>query len=262
MQKRTNKVSFFLVCPFSVVHKGFRKKRERGERMRSKAIMKISVDILMTLGLLFVSGYQLWGETAHEWVGAGLFVLFIVHHLLNLNWHKNLFHARYTPMRIFQLIVDLLVLGGMLIQMYSGIVLSRYVFDFLSIQKGLASARRLHILGAYWGILLMSLHLGLHWNSILRMIYKGMKIDNTAKRRTGIYVCIGLLIAGYGVAVFVKRNFLTYMFLKSEFVFLDYSESAVLVYIDYLALMGLCIFASHYMSKLCQRLSKGRGIKK
>lgn len=38
--------------------------------MKPKTILKISVDILMTVALLFVSGYQLWGETAHELVGA------------------------------------------------------------------------------------------------------------------------------------------------------------------------------------------------
>lgn len=32
---------------------------------------------------------------------------------------------------------------------------------------------------------------------------------------------IGLLAAAYGVYVFITRNFLTYMFLRNEFVFLD-----------------------------------------
>ena len=53
--------------------------------MKPKVKLKITIDILMTLGLLFVSGYQLWGEAAHEWVGAILFLLFIAHHLLNAN---------------------------------------------------------------------------------------------------------------------------------------------------------------------------------
>lgn len=33
--------------------------------------MKIAVDTLMTAALLFLMGYQSWGETAHEWVGQG-----------------------------------------------------------------------------------------------------------------------------------------------------------------------------------------------
>lgn len=222
--------------------------------MKSKAIVKMSVDVFMTVGMLFVSGYQFWGESAHEWAGAGLFVLFIIHHLLNLNWYKNLFQGKYTFVRIFQLMIDVLVLAVMLIQMYSGIVLSRYVFDFLPIETGLALARWLHILGAYWGIVLMSLHLGLHWSIILAIIRKKLNIKNMSKVLTSVWSGAGFWVAVYGLYVFIKRDFLTYMFLKSEFVFLDYSEPALFFYLDYVALIGLCIFIAHYVSKLCRRL--------
>ena len=50
--------------------------------MKPKAIFKIVIDILMTLLLLFLMGYQFWGDAAHEWAGAGMFALFIIHHLL------------------------------------------------------------------------------------------------------------------------------------------------------------------------------------
>lgn len=43
------------------------------------------------------------------------------------------------------------------------------------------------------------------------------------------------------------------MFLKSEFVFLDYEESKILFYLDYFAVMGLCVFIAYYFSKLLKR---------
>ena len=104
--------------------------------------------------LLFLMGYQFWGETAHEWVGAGVFVLFLAHYILNGIWHKNWFRRKYSPMRIFLTIIDVMMLLFMIAQMYSRIVLSRYVFAFLSIESGLALARCLHILGSYWGAFL------------------------------------------------------------------------------------------------------------
>ena len=220
-------------------------------------IRKLSVDILMTFALLFAMGYQFWGDVAHEWVGAGMFVLFILHHILNLNWHKRLFQGKYTPMRVLTLCVDILVLLAMLALMYSGIVMSRHVFAFLPIESGLALARRLHILGAYWGFLLMSLHLGLHWNMILGMIKKQIKLK-PHKARGAVLFLASALIAAYGVYVFIRRDFPTYLFLKSEFVFLDYSEPKLLFYLDYLALMGLCIFIAHYGSKLCRRKKEAK----
>ena len=159
-------------------------------------------------------------------------------------------------MRIATLVIDVLVLVSMLAQMYSGIVMSRYVFGFLPTIGGMSLARRLHILGAYWGFLLMSLHLGLHWNLILGIVRKAAGIKSKAKSRSMIAFIVGLAIAGYGVWAFIRRDFLTYLFLRSEFVFLDYSEPKVLFYIDYLALMGLCIFIAHYSTKFIRNFKK------
>lgn len=221
-----------------------------------KGKMKKTVDVLMTVSLLFLMGYQFWGEKAHEWVGAGMFALFLAHQILNWNWYKNLFRGKYPPMRVLQTVVDVLTLLSMAVQMYSGIVLSRYVFAFLPIESGLALARRLHILGSYWGFLLMGLHLGLHWNMVLGLI----KSKNKESRSTRtICFVLGLAVAVYGVWVFIKRDFYTYLFLRSEFVFLDYEESKILYYIDYLLLMGTCIFISHYMGKLVRIKRKKSG---
>lgn len=224
--------------------------------MKPKAVIKLAVDVVMTLALLFLMGYHLWGEALHEWVGIGILLLFIAHHILNGHWHKTLFKGKYNALRILTLCIDFLVLLAMLAQMYSGIVMSRYVFDFLPFSGGMSLARRLHILGAYWGFILMSLHLGLHWNMILGMFRKAAGIKSKAKSRSIITFIIGLAIAGYGVWVFIGRDFLTYLFLKSEFVFLDYSEPKILFYIDYLALMGLCVFIAHYSTKLIRKFKK------
>lgn len=226
--------------------------------MKPKAVIKLAVDVSMTLALLFLMGYQFWGEAPHEWVGAGMFLLFVAHHLLNGRWHKTLFKGKYSALRTVTLCVDLLLLLAMLAQMYSGIVMSRYVFAFLPGTGGMSLARRLHILGAYWGFLLMSVHLGLHWNMILGMLRKALKIKSKTKSPSMIAFAAGLVISGYGIWVFISRGFPTCLFLKSEFVFLDYSEPKIFFYMDYLALMGLCIFIAHYSTKLMEQLQKRR----
>lgn len=222
-----------------------------------KGKIKIAVDVLMTAALLFLMGYQFWGETAHEWVGAGMFILFFAHHILNGNWHKNLFRGKYSPMRIFLTVIDVLMLLSMVAQVYSGIVLSRHVFAFLPIKSGLALARRLHILGSYWGCLFMSLHLGLHWNMVINRLRRRKK--PFPHSISAVCFTAALAIALYGVWVFIQRDFPTYLLLKSEFVFLDYEESKVLFYLDYFALMGMCIFISHYVGKLLRLLKRKEG---
>lgn len=224
--------------------------------MKIKRMLKPAVDLLMTAALLLLSGYQFWGEAAHEWIGAGMTVLFVAHHLLNLSWHRNLTKGKYTPYRVVMLIVDLSVLLSMAAQAYSGVVMSRHLFADLPIEKGMALARRLHILGAYWGYLLMSLHLGLHWKLLLDALRKRFSRGAPTKGRRRAAAAVAAVISGWGLVVFIKRDFPTYLFLRSEFVFLDYDEPRLLFYLDYLALMTLLAAAGHYGLKGLRALKK------
>ncbi len=104
--------------------------------MKAKAKIKWTLDILMTVALFFLMGYQFWGESAHEWIGAGMLAAFAAHQVCNLNWYKSLFRGRYTPMRTLQCSVNILTLAAMLGLLYSGIVMSRHVFAFLPIGAG------------------------------------------------------------------------------------------------------------------------------
>lgn len=51
--------------------------------MRSIQKIKLAVDAAMTVALLFLMAYGLVGEAAHEWIGMGMFALFVAHHILN-----------------------------------------------------------------------------------------------------------------------------------------------------------------------------------
>ena len=117
--------------------------------MKTKRIVKIFIDFIMTLLLLLMMARQLTGDTVHEWLGAGMFLLWILHHILNMQWHGHIWKGKYTPFRILQLVVNILLLLAMIGTMVSGIILSREVFAFLPISGGLALARPLHILSAF-----------------------------------------------------------------------------------------------------------------
>lgn len=229
--------------------------------MNHKFGIKLAVDVFMTVTLFFLMGYQFWGKAAHEWIGTVTFVFFVFHHVLNGRWHKALFKGSYSALRILTLCVDCLVLVCILVQMCSSIVISRYVFNFLPFDGGMSVARRLHILGAYWGFILMSLHLGIHWNVILGIVVKATGLKGISKAQSVIAFLAGLLVSAYGVWAFISRDFLTYLLLKSEFVFLDYNEPKFSFYIDYLALMVLCIFMAHYGAKIVRKVKKKLKIK-
>lgn len=224
--------------------------------MKPKMTVKITADILMTALMMFLMGYHLWGDTAHEWVGAGVFVLFILHHILNFGWYKNLFRKKYGPVRILQTAVDISVFAAMLGLMISGVILSRKVFAFLPIKGGMAFARTLHIAATHWGFVLMSLHLGLHWSMFVGLAKKAAGLNKPSRVRGIICFLTAAAIAAYGIYVFISRDFSDYMTLKTKFAFLDYGESKVRFYLDYAALMGAFVFIGHYAVRLLGKTKK------
>ena len=112
-------------------------------------ILKIFVDLGMTVLLMLLMAFELIGQTAHEWIGAGLFLLFLLHHILNWNGSRSLFRGSCTPVRMLQALLTALVLLTMLGSLVSAVLISREVFAFLPIQGGRALGRSLHMLCAY-----------------------------------------------------------------------------------------------------------------
>ena len=101
--------------------------------MKPKMMFKMAVDLAMTVLLFLLMAYLLVGETAHEWLGLAMFLLFILHHILNWRWYRSLFKGNYTPIRILQTLLNILLLASVIGLMVSGIILSREVFDFLPV---------------------------------------------------------------------------------------------------------------------------------
>ena len=73
--------------------------------MNRKFKIKIAVDVLMTISLLFLMSFELIGDAAHEWLGMAMFFLFVVHHVLNRKWTGNLRKGKYTMRRVMQTIL-------------------------------------------------------------------------------------------------------------------------------------------------------------
>lgn len=208
--------------------------------------VKISIDAAMTLALLLLMAYGLVGEAAHEWLGMGMFALFLLHHLLNRRWIRAVPQGRYAPPRIVRTVLAGLIFLCMVGSMISGIVLSRHVFAFLPRHGGYELAGKLHILCAFWGFVLMSLHLGMHWNMVLTMMRKHL---TPFKPRTWCLRLLAYLWAAYSAVAFVRRDVWRYLLLKSHFVFFDYTEPLVRFLLDYLAVMSLFVLAGYWLAR-------------
>lgn len=215
--------------------------------MEVKKRLKIFVDISMTILFITLMAYHTTGNKLHEWLGATLFIFFIIHTILNYKWYKVIWKGRYTPFRILSTIINICLLVSMVGMIISGIMLSREVFSFLQLSLG-DVGRKIHMLSTSWGFLLMSVHLGLYWNIILNRIDKQFL---NHRRKLKVVFCIlswGFMLLGF--YSFVTRQLWNDLFLLVEFKFFDFEESAIFFFISYIAIMVLFIELSYYTAKL------------
>ena len=218
--------------------------------MKPKTIGKIAIDFSMTVGLLLLMAYELIGETVHEWLGIGILLLCTSHHIINWNWINHLQKGKYTAFRILQAIITAFAFLSIAGLMISGIILSRHVFGFLSVSDGQAFARTMHMLCAYWGFVLLSVHMGLHVNTLMGIMRHVNHISKPSLPLTIFLRITGLLLATYGMSAFYQRQISSYLFLQNEFVFFDFNEPLIAFFADYLSIMELFACIGYCFSKL------------
>ncbi|MBO1307153.1 DUF4405 domain-containing protein [Enterococcus sp. 669A] len=221
--------------------------------MSNRRKFQILIDMAMTVMLPVLMAYSLVGEEPHEWVGVAMFTAFVIHNVLNRQWHKGLTRGKYNAVRKTQVVVNLALFVLIMAMMLSGIAMSRHVFTFLPFDFSISLARLVHLAAAYWFYVMTSVHLGLHWTTMMGIPKKMFKLKRSQTRKNVLRV-IALVIAGIGLYEFVTRNFLLYMFLRTEFVFIDFSEPLWHFFLSYFAIMGLFVAVGHYGLLLIKKI--------
>ena len=93
--------------------------------------VKILIDIGMTICLLLLMPYSLLSETAHEWIGMAMLVLFISHYILNHKWVTSVRKGKYNAFRVIQTVLVIIMLILIMGSMISGILLSNHIFKWI-----------------------------------------------------------------------------------------------------------------------------------
>ena len=202
--------------------------------------IKIVIDMLMYFIFVILMGHHITENLIHEILGTILFILFIVHHILNYRYYKTIFKGKYNFKRVFLLIIDLLLLISMIGMIISAINISSDVFTFLNIPTTIFG-RQLHMLSTSWAFVIMSIHLGLHLGVFINKLNKKMK--NSVLEY--VYYLILILIVIYGVYSFKRLNFISDMFLLNAFKFYDFNESPIIFYLHVISsslFIGITIY--------------------
>lgn len=171
-------------------------------------VSRSQLDLAMVIGLLGCMCYPLIGAAWHEWLGTAVLAAFVWHVVRNRRWFGALRRGQWRAGRVFATLLDGLIAFTTLGLVASSLMLSEYVFAFLPLDLPAGTGLTPHQVCAYWGFLLMALHLGQHggvWTAKGRAFFAGSK---------GRWLAAALVAAG--AAAFWLQGWGAQLFLQTR----------------------------------------------
>jgi hypothetical protein len=211
--------------------------------------LRLVIDLAVTILLLYAMAYRISGDVAHEWIGVAMTVLFIAHNAVNWRWYRGIFMGKYDFRRVLNTAVNLFLLATMAVLITSGALLSRTVFAFMGF-SGEMQIRQIHTFAAYWGLILIAVHAGMHWEMIMAAMRRMTKITEARLIWAIIMRAVTVLIVIYGIYASFDREMGAKLFLGYSFDFWDLDRPVFLFFTSNLAIMGIYVCVTYYMLKL------------
>ena len=206
----------------------------------------------MTVLMLIAMAYYITGNTVHEVVGVVVLLLFVVHNFLNRRWYKTILKGKHNVRRILQIGINLLFLATMALMMISAVLISSDLFPFIPINNDMM-LRQIHVQTAYWGFIIMAVHIGLSWGMIMNSARRMTGLTGTSRTRTIALRILAVLIVIYGVHSSFEREMGSKLTIYNPFGNWFNDDSIIRFLIDHLSIIGIYICGTHYALKFIQR---------
>ena len=145
-----------------------------------KQYTKYFLDLAMGIVFSLLFNHRiLGGQSFHEIAGAALGASVLLHLILNGAWIRcslRVFKKGGTVRGRILWIVDFLALLDFFLMILSGLAISKVLTPDLGIQSTLLS-KSTHVGYSYLGLLLIGIHVGLHWNWVKGMFCRLFRIE-------------------------------------------------------------------------------------
>lgn len=187
--------------------------------MKSKFIIKIVVDIILTGMFLVLMGYPATSLHIHEILGLLFFVVTMVHLILGAKWFKNvlfrLFSRKQTYMTYVKSFTSIVLVVNFIMMGLSGIFINRTILpNLFAVEHSLWTY--LHRVSTYGGLILIAIHMGMYWNVVMGFFRRILKLQAVNKLRTVVLRILALIIAILGVKASFDRGMATKFFPEED----------------------------------------------
>lgn len=164
--------------------------------------VKVTIDIIMALLIIILMDITITGMLWHEILGLSVFGVFAIHIILNLKWIKaigtHLLNKQLNKRTKFVFILDLLIFLLVIGILITGILISNNIFHWFHIpNRGIY--KKMHRFFSWWGFVLLSIHIGIHWGMMVQSLKNKSKILKGNKNIKIITAILYIAIAVYGI---------------------------------------------------------------
>ncbi|UWG99255.1 DUF4405 domain-containing protein [Dehalobacter sp. DCM] len=179
--------------------------------MTHKNIIKMTLDVLMVIVFVFFFNKKVFtGLSFHEIAGLAIGLTFIIHNLINWRWIKIVsthFFQKKIPLRTkLTYVVDGLLLITMSYIIVSGLLISKYLFpDFRYGSEFFF--KNTHVAVSYISLLLLGIHIGLHWHWVMTMVKKLFHIHSNRKDLNYIAYLMVIAVLVIGITSVIQTNY-------------------------------------------------------
>lgn len=213
---------------------------------------RLGLDTLLLSLILAEFAYEFTGSTIHELLGLSLLGLFFLHGGWNWSWFCNLWKGRYPCSRILTLCVNSLLLAAAVVMLASGLVNSDLLFRTTGVELTWIP-RNIHTAAAHWFLLLMAVHLGLHWRLVMNETRRLTRHRDVTPSGQRILRLLALVLALTGMHAMVERDLYHHLIAYFSFGRTGEGEAWIVVVIQYLGIVGLFAGATYYAFHFCLR---------
>lgn len=156
----------------------------------------LAFDCILALIFVLMFRYYAISPAFHEIGGLALFVLTIVHLLINRAWIKSFVqNFSHKPGKVrLQMIVDVLFFVAFVVIIITGVMMSRIPPFELNIQSGFANSA--HTIASYAALALLGIHIGLNWNWICTKVSAHIPLSAGIKKALAYIALVLVLVLG------------------------------------------------------------------
>jgi hypothetical protein len=211
--------------------------------MSRKLALRLAVDFTALALFLLALAYYWLDNATHEVMGTAMFVLLMAHNTFNRRWYGRVPQREERRRSVDKLLV-LGLLVAMVTLLVTSVMISQTVFVSVASPDAI-TARRIHVLAAYWALLLVAIHLGIRWRVVLNALHNmtgssGGPLRAFALRLAGAGLAIAGIYASFQIGVGDKLT------AQVSLEWWDFDESTWAFFVHHLAIVGLYAWLAHH----------------